>query len=284
MNHSMINASVSLQGLQKKLDILANNIANIDTVGYKKQEVSFEDLLNNRMQQADHFNQPGRLTPLGLTQGYGSRVAQVLTNMEQGSLQATDNTTDIALDGDGLFEVITNRTDATGVPIRAWTRDGAFSLSVHPADPGRLALTTKDGYFVSGLDVNPITVPVDHRMSIDVEGRIIAYSESNPNAAPEAVGQLKLMHAIRPQMLQQSSGNLFVLPAGTNQNGEILRLANTAQDTAKIGVRQGFLEKSNVQLDEEITQMMVVQRAFQLNSRAITSSDTMTGLANNLRG
>ena len=105
MNNSMINSSVSMQSLQQKLDILSNNIANVNTNGFKKKEASFEDVLTNVKSQPEGFRQQGRFSPLGFNQGWGSKLVQIQTNLSQGPIQSTGNVTDFAIQGDGLFEV-----------------------------------------------------------------------------------------------------------------------------------------------------------------------------------
>ncbi len=117
MNSSMINAMVSMNGMQQKLDVLADNIANVNTVGYKRKEASFEDLLTNMKQQDAAFRQPVRLTPLGFNQGWGSRLTMVQPDLAQGPIQPTDNPYDIAIEGDALFEVQTGLRATE--PIRA---------------------------------------------------------------------------------------------------------------------------------------------------------------------
>jgi flagellar basal-body rod protein FlgG len=281
MNNSMINSSVSMHGLQQKLDILANNMANSGTVGYKKKEASFEDVLTNVKNQPQSFRQQGRMSPLGLNQGWGSRLVQSQTNMAQGPVQSTGNQTDLAIQGDGLFQV---STDANGTP--AWTRNGAFTLS--PDGGGSVRLVTTDGHSLVGTDGNPILIPNNSRPHIDQDGKITAYNDADPSQPPVPVGQIKLVRVIRPQLLQSMGDNLYTLPAlpaGVNVQ-DILQDVNTTAGTAadRVAVMQGFLEQSNVNMSDEMTDLIMVQRAFQLNSRAITSSDTMMNLANNLRG
>ncbi|MCD1260871.1 flagellar hook-basal body protein [Paenibacillus athensensis] len=286
MNNSMINSSVSMQSLQQKLDILANNIANANTTGFKKKEASFEDVLTNVKGQPEGFRQQGRMSPLGFNQGWGAKLVQIQTNMAQGPVQATGNQTDLAIQGDGLFEVTVNTVDANGNPVQqpAWTRNGAFHLS--PDTTGNMVMTTEDGHFLAGTDGNPIRLPKNYRPAIDPDGRILAYNEIDHNQPPINVGQIKLVRVVRPQLLREVGDNLYSLPAGvTNIDGILQNVNGTAANAAdRVEVMQGYLEQSNVQLADEMTELVMVQKAFQLNSRAITSSDTMMNLANNLRG
>ncbi|GAB7055731.1 MULTISPECIES: flagellar hook-basal body protein [Paenibacillus] len=291
MNNSMITSSVSMHALQQKLDLAANNIANVNTTGYKRREASFQDVLTSVKQQPQGFQREGRLTPLGYNQGWGAKLVAAQLNLAQGSLQATDSPLDMAIEGSGLFEISTVVLDADNNPVQAtrWTRNGSFQLSpsADPLDPDNMLLTTKDGHYVMGTDDNPIRIPINHRIQISPDGVIMAYNETEPGAAPIEVGQIKLVRAVRPQLLQQLGDNLYSLPGNITpaQQEEILQTVTAANNEVDpITVRQGFLEQSNVNLSDEMTELISIQRAFQLNSRAISSSDQMMNLANSLRG
>ncbi|WP_317956726.1 flagellar hook-basal body protein [Paenibacillus chitinolyticus] len=289
MNNSIINASVTMQGLQQKLDVLANNMANVNTVGYKKKEASFENVLTNTMNQPQGFMKTGRMTSLGLPQGWGAKLVGLQNIMTQGSLKPTDEPYDLAIEGDGLFEVT-----IPGSNIPAWTRDGAFKLSAYnKVDPATgnvtkaMGLATKDGYFVKDTASNqPIEIAIDpadptlqnSRVRVDEQGRVVVYNEANPASTGRQVGQIKLVKVINPQLLGEADGNYFRLPANVAQNNVF------DVNTNGVTIKQGFLEQSNVDLQQEMSELVMVQRAFQLNSRAISSADTMMGLANNLRG
>ena len=286
MNHSMINAFVSMQSIQQKLDVIAHNIANVNTTGYKRREASFQDILTNVYHQPPGFAQAGRLTPLGFPQGWGAKIGQVEMNLAQAALLSTGEALDLGIEGNGLFEIERDGVDADGNPLVAWTRDGSFQLSPEPASPGMMVLTTKQGERVRGIDDGPILVPSNYAIRIDEQGFVFGTNNANPEAAPEPLGQLKVVRALRPQVLINHGENQFVLPPNTGGEGvlEVLDLAtNNANDATKVAVRQGFLEQSNVDLTDEMTELMTVQRAYQLNARAITSSDTLMSLTNNLR-
>ncbi|TLS50544.1 flagellar hook-basal body protein [Paenibacillus antri] len=286
MNHSMINAFVSMQSMQQKLDVIAHNIANVNTTGYKRREASFQDILTNVYRQPAGFEQAGRLTPLGFPQGWGAKIGQIELAMEQAALHSTGNPYDLGIEGNGLFEVQRNSVDANGEPVIAWTRDGSFQLMQDPANPGSMILATQQGDRVRGVDGGPIVVPTNYSIRIDEAGRVFATDHSNPEAEPIEAGQLALMRAVRPQVLINDGSNLFTLPPGVAAEGVLERVdptTNDANERQKVAVRQGFLEQSNVSLTDEMTELMTVQRAYQLNARAITSSDTLMNLTNNLR-
>jgi flagellar basal-body rod protein FlgG len=288
MNHSMINSMVSMNGLQQKLDIMANNMANINTTGYKRKEATFEDILTNLRQQPQGFQREGRLSPLGFTQGWGAKLSQVTTNFAQGAMKDTGNSTDLAIEGNGLFKVRVGSGDPNLPANELYTRDGAFNLSVMENDTENVYLTTKEGHLVMGTDNNPISIPNGYKFSVDADGVVHAYNGSIPEAGSEVRGQLELVRVLRPQFLQQIGDNLFTIPAGVAANKQ--EVDNIVQPvTAGSGleqpvtIRQGFLEQSNVNMADEMTELLTVQRAFQLSSRALSSSDTMLNLANNLR-
>lgn len=287
MNNSMINSSVSMQSLLQKLDILSSNIANVNTNGFKKKEASFEDVLTNVQSQPEGFRQQGRFSPLGFNQGWGSKLVQIQTNLAQGPIQSTGSITDFAIQGDGLFEVAVSNVDEDGNPVfqPAWTRNGAFSLT--PDADGGTVLTTKEGHFVTNTEGEPIRILTGFRPVVEQNGTIYGYSEQDPSAAPLNLGQIKLVRVVRPQLLQDAGDNLYALPAGITEaeKANILQNVNPGLDTSnnRVTLMQGFLEQSNVTLADEMTDVVMVQRALQLNSRAITSSDQMMNIANNLR-
>ncbi|UVI29926.1 flagellar hook-basal body protein [Paenibacillus spongiae] len=272
MNGSMINAMVSMNSLQQKLDLLADNIANANTVGYKRKEASFEDLLSTKTQQPSGFSQPGRLTPLGFNQGWGARLGMIQPDLAQGPLKQTDEQYDVAITGDALLEVI---TDTAGT--RAYTRNGALQLTMD--NTGSSFLTTKDGYAISDVDGNRIEIPSEvQSLRIDADGSLVGETA----AGAVALGQIKLVQALKPALLSQVADNLYTVADGMNV-ADVLRTVTAAADN-DISIRQGYLEQSNVNLANEMTELINVQRAYQLSSRALSSSDTMLGLANSLRG
>jgi flagellar basal-body rod protein FlgG len=288
MNHSLINSMVTMQSLQQKLDILANNIANVNTNGYKRKDATFEDILTNIKEQPKGFQKDGRLSPLGLSQGWGAKLSQAQLNLAQGALAASGISSDLAIEGNAFYEVNMKTVDQAGNPINktVYTRDGSFELAVNPTDPANLYLETKEGHFINGVDGQPIRIPKDLKMVVDPKGNITAINPKDAGLGSIPIGQLKLVRIVRPQYLEQIGDNIFSLPDGLNNaNGQILQNINTGSALeSPVTVRQGYIEESNVTLADEMTELIMVQREFQLSSRAITSSDTMMNLANNLRG
>ena len=275
MNQSIIAASVSMSGLQQKLNVIAVNVANIDTAGYKRKTASFSDVLTTVQQQLSDFELPGRATPLGYTNGYGSRLSSVMRDFTQGSLVTSNLPTDLALEGNGLFEV----TTPNGV---AYVREGDFQLS--PVGEGAI-LTTRDGYPINTTDNGVIRIQDGFQMKIDTAGRV--YEVNSATNVTNLVGTIRIMQPIKPELLSQIENNLYVIPQGVNANAVVQQLDLTnipADGIVPLTVRQGVLEKSNVSMSDEMADLIQAQRAYQMAARALSSGDAMWGLANSIRG
>ncbi|GIP35573.1 flagellar hook-basal body protein [Paenibacillus sp. J2TS4] len=286
MNHSMISSAVTMRSLQQKLDIMSNNVANFNTAGYKKKTATFEDVLTNIKQQPEGFRKEGRLTPIGLTQSWGARLGQVKIDLSSGTLSQSGLSTDLAIDGQAVFAVLNPVTDPNGAQAmeELYTREGSFQLTFRQGDNENAYLATKDGLFVSGVNGQPITVPAGYDMRVDEQGNVFAYKSSEPETDAIPVGQIKLMQVIRSNYLEEVGMNRYQVSPDVDRN-LVVRDAFAAGALERgISVKQGYVEQSNVNLGDEMVELMMVQRAFQLNSRAIASSDTMMQLANNLRG
>jgi flagellar basal-body rod protein FlgG len=278
LNASMINAMVSMNALQQKLDVMADNIANVNTVGYKKKEVTFEDLLTNLKNQPETFNQPGRRTALDFNQGWGTKLSVIQPNLSQGPLKGTENLTDIAIEGSAVFEVTVDDANTS-----AYTRNGAFQLTM--AANGDTILATENGYPVvanvpdanGNLVEGNIVVPRGYSLRVNADGTVLGVSSNNTIE----LGSIKLLQVSRPAALTAVSDNLFIIADGVNPDDIVQEV--TPDPDNRIALRQGFLEQSNVQLSDEMTELINVQRAYQLAARALSSSDTMMGIANSIR-
>jgi flagellar basal-body rod protein FlgG len=273
MNNSTIGAAVSMSSLQQRLDIIAENIANLNTNGYKSKEGSFEDVLTRVQQQSDDYEMPGRSMPLGFNIGFGVRVPTIRTSWEEGTLKETGNPTDLALQGNGLFGVQVNG----GI---GYTRQGDFHFTPDPTNPDNMILVDNTNNPVLSTGKAPISVPVGMNVAIDETGRVLM--KKNENDPAVEAGRIMIVEPLSRDSLQAVDGNFYVLADGvTEQQAFVQRAAGEASD---VGVRSGWLEQSNVDLNKEMTEMMQLQRTYQLAARALTSSDQMQGLANNLRG
>lgn len=274
MNNSMISAMVSMSGIQQRLDLLADNMANINTVGYKRKEAVFEDTLTRVQQQAQGMKLPGRVSPSGFNLGFGSAMAGAAVNFEQGPIKLTDRPTDLAIEGNALFSVMTAGN------TKAYTRAGNFMVQPDPNDAESAWLVTNEGHYLLNTEGERIVVPAHSKLQIDEQGHITAVAASG--AAVDA-GQIQLYTPLRADALQKRDGNLFVLAPGA-QEDDVLADTFGLPMNQQARIRQGAVEGSNVNLTNEMAELMQVQRAYQLSARALTSSDTMMNLANNLRG
>jgi flagellar basal-body rod protein FlgG len=275
MNNSMITAMVSMNSMQSKLNVIADNIANMDTAGYKRKESSFEDVLTTVQQQHEDFKSAGRATPMGYNLGFGVKAATISANWEQGSLQETGLPTDLAIQGNGLFAVESNGNVA-------YTREGAFHFVPNPADEASMILVNNQGDKVLSKGDNPvpIKVPTNVKVAIDDTGKV--WTMQNGTTERKLAGQISVVEVQRPEGLVQVDGNKYVLANGLAP-ATVFGVA-TADIPENVSLRSGYIEKSNVDLTVEMAEMVQVQRAYQMMSRTLTSSDTMMNLANNMRG
>ncbi len=270
----MITAMSSFKAYQQKLDNIADNVANMNTVGYKKKSTVFQDLLTNAKQQPASFELDGRLSPLNYNQGWGARVSGIVTDFTQGTLSESNIPTDIAIEGNALFEVMVN-----GEGQRAYTRDGSFQVNID--NNGAAVLTTADGFPVVATlpdgSEGRIVIPDGYTMKVQNDGTVLAVSNNDTIT----VGAMKLVQVVRADALTAINDNLFAVSAGLAVDNVVQQIT---PDTANgVAVRQGFLEQSNVDVAAEMSELIKVQRAYQLAARALTSSESMMQMANNLR-
>ena len=280
MSRIMNTASNTLSQLQKQMDTISNNMANVDTTGFKRSESSFTDLLvqqlNNQPKQAVEV---GRLTPPGIRSGNGVKLSQAQLVLTQGSLKTTDRDLDVALTKENLFFTI-NVQDENGVNTR-FTRDGSFFLS--PVAGNGLQLVTADGHAVLDERGNSITInaPVEN-LTISSEGEIIATSA---NGTQQRVN-LGVVSVNKPQFLEKLGGNLYGFPANMNElgvNETDIITSLTGNLRGEIGMKQRALEASNVDVAKEMSDLLTAQRMYQFQSRSVTMADQMLGLVNTIR-
>ena len=253
MIRSLWIAKTGMEGQQTKLDAIANNLANVGTNGFKRANVVFEDLMYQNLRAAGSASSDQSQLPTGLQVGLGVRAAASSRNFGQGSLQQTGGNLDIAIKGQGFFQV--QLPDGT----TGYTRDGAFQVDANGA------LVTNAGYHVQpGLSVpaNALSVAVapDGTVTATVPGQV----------APQTLGQLQLAAFINPAGLEARGGNLFGETAASGTPN-----AGAPNSTGLGGLQQGFVEGSNVNVVEELVSMIATQRAYELNSKAIQTSDQM---------
>ncbi|NGQ95584.1 flagellar hook-basal body protein [Brevibacillus sp. SYP-B805] len=260
-------STAALRSIQYALDTTANNLANVDTVGYKRRGVAFSELLVDTMGEQP-FTDKQRTSPPGLRIGSGVRVGMTRLDMSQGSVKITDIPTDLMIEGDGYFAVSRITRDPDTNRLREefrLTRNGGFQIKLSP-EYNQYALTTPNGDYL--VDENGIPILMDKvgELTITPEGRVLNDGEE--------IARIGVWKVDNPDQYQQVGENEFLVPA--NQP-----ITNFAFSTATI--RQGALEASNVDMTREMTQLIGIQRAYQFNARAIAISDQMMGIANSLR-
>ncbi|KKE80436.1 flagellar hook-basal body protein [Oceanobacillus caeni] len=276
MSRMMIQAAVTMNQLQKKLDIVGNNIANSQTTGYKSRGAEFSSLL---YQQIDNLENPGngeqRLTPDGIRIGSGARLGATTLNLDQGSIVTSDRALDTALLNENtLFQI---QVTDNGVTETMYTRDGAFYIS--PSTDGRsVTLTTKDGNPVLGEN-GPITFNSGFdSISIRDNGQVVV----ERGGIVEEVGTIDIVEATRPNVLEAVGQNLFRLPNLGELNDNLADIIQDVPAQTKL-IQSNALEQSNVDISQQMSDLILAQRSYQYNSRTISMSDQMMGLVNGLR-
>ncbi|BET66069.1 flagellar basal-body rod protein FlgG [Opitutales bacterium ASA1] len=251
MNLALYAAASGMEAQQINLNTISNNIANVNTVGFKKSKIEFQDLFYQATRQAGAEAGAGNLVPTSVELGNGSQVVSTAKVFTQGQLSQTGGDLDIAIEGDGFFEV--ERPDGTS----AFTRDGTFKVG---AD-GRVM--TSDGYPVlSGFQAIPAGTT---GIGISTTGEV---SLATPNGVQNF--RLQLARFQNSSGLQSIGGNLYVETAASG----VPEIGNPAEGGFGT-VRQGFVEASNVNVVEEMVGMILAQRAYEVNSKSIQTSDQM---------
>lgn len=262
MIRALYSAASGMEANQFLTDVIANNVANANTVGFKKDRADFQDLFYQTFREAGSTTLTGGQVPSGLRVGLGVQPVSTQKIFTAGSFQQTENPLDMVIAGDGFFRI----TMPDGSP--AYTRDGSFQLD------GNGLVVTSEG---NPLDP-PINVPPDAQMiDIAVDGTV-AVLQPGSNGALTQVGNITLTRFQNPAGLRSLGGNLFSeTPAsGAPQEG-------TPADQGFGQLRQGFLEQSNVSIVDELVSLIIAQRAFETNSKAVQVSDELLSITNNLR-
>lgn len=249
-------------GQQKHMDVLSHNIANVNTYGGKKVRTEFQDLIYQNMRDAGADSGADSQYPTGLAIGLGTRVAATQRVFVQGPLQTTDNPTDVGIQGEGFFRI--ELPDGT----IGYTRDGTFKL-----DSNRRMVTT-DGYpLADGITIDE-TAPSDS-IVIAGDGQV---SCTPAGGEQQAVGQITLARFVNPAGLTAIGKNLFIVSAASGDPIE----GNPGEDGSGT-LTQGTLEMSTVQIVEEMVEMIIAQRAYESNSKAVITTDSMLEIANGLK-
>jgi flagellar basal-body rod protein FlgG len=253
MIRSLWIAKTGMEAQQTQLDTISHNLANVGTNGFKRGHVVFEDLIYQNLRQAGAASSDQTQLPTGLQVGLGVRSVATSRNFSQGNLQQTSNNLDIAIKGNGFFQV--QLPDGT----TGYTRDGSLQVD------GNGQLVTNNGYTVQpGITIpnnaQSVTIAADGTVNVAIPGQTL----------PQAVGQLNLASFVNPAGLEPKGQNLWgeTAASGTPNAG--------APNSNGLGsLQQGYVETSNVNVVEELVSMIATQRAYELNSKAIQTSDQM---------
>jgi flagellar basal-body rod protein FlgG len=253
MINSLWISKTGMEAQQTQLDVIAHNLANVSTTGYKRANAVFEDLMYQNLRQVGSNTSDQSQLPTGLHLGLGVRTVATSRSFSQGTIQQTSNNLDVAIQGNGFFQI----TQPDG--SNAYTRDGSFQID----NQGRLV--TAGGLAVA----NGVTVPANAKnIAIAADGTVTA---SIPGTTqPQQIGNITLASFINPAGLEPQGQNLFIESPASGQ-------PNTGTPGANgLGtVTQGFLETSNVNVVQELITMIQTQRAYEMNSKAIQTSDQM---------
>lgn len=253
-------AATGMQAQQLTLDVVANNLANVQTAGFKRSRIDFQDLVYETLQAPGASSAQGQEIPSGFQVGHGSRAVATQRLFIKGDLQQTGNPLDLAIEGDGFFQITQPSGDT------AYTRSGAFKKD----SQGRMV--TSDGFPVEPQITIPanaqtVTVGVDGIVSVSLPGQ----------TQPQQVGTIQIVRFINPAGLLAQGRNLFV---PTQSSGDA-QPGTPGQDGLGT-LLQGFVEGSNVNVVEEMVGLITSQRAYEINSKAIRTADEMMQTANNL--
>jgi flagellar basal-body rod protein FlgG len=262
MIRSLDIGTTGMLAQQLNVDTISNNIANLSTSGFKKQRAAFRDLLyQNLNRPGSTSSDSGTTLPTGLQVGLGVQAGAVYRIHSQGAVQVTENNLDLAIRGEGFFQITLPSGDT------AYTRDGTFQLNENGE------IVTLQGY-----TVDPgITVPED-ALSVDINDQGEVLVSLPGQTATSNVGQLQLANFVNPAGLEAIGDNLFL---ETDASGSA---TSGNPGTDEFGsILQGALEQSNVNVVEEITELIAAQRAYELNSNVITTSDEMLRTVSQLR-
>ncbi|MFJ6209389.1 flagellar hook-basal body protein [Lysinibacillus sp. NPDC092081] len=279
MLRTMMTATNTMGQLQNKLDTISNNIANSNTVGYKTQEATFNELLYQQFNN-DKQDRADRQSPVGIRYGSGAMLGQIQSNQKQGSLQTTNRDLDLAFTKSKQYFNILMPEGENGTKT-VYTRQGDFYLS--PLNNGTVMVVTADGYPLANSAGQAITLPDNVKSFAISNGGVLEASYPNGDIIRT---DLAVTEFQKPQLMEKISGSYVGLPNNLAQLGYTQAEVVTELQGAnrqQIGMQSGSLEMSNVDLSKEMTDLIQTQRSYQFNARAVTLADQMLGLINGIR-
>jgi len=260
MIRSLWTAATGMSAQTLNIDVTANNLANVSTSGFKKSRAEFQDLLYETLRPTGVSSSDSTQIPTGIQLGHGTRPSSVNKVFLQGDFQETRNELDLAIEGDGFFQIVHPNGETV------YTRDGGFKVD----SDGRMV--NADGYLLEP----EITIPSDTlAISIEIDGRVEVLRAGQ--TTPTQIGTIDLARFVNPAGLHGIGRNQY-LP--TSASGDAM--VGTAGQDGFGTIAQGYLEGSNVSVVEEMVSMIVAQRAYESNSKVIQASDDMLKMANNL--
>ncbi len=259
MNSALWAAKTGLDAQQTRMTVVSHNLANVSTNGFKKDRAVFEDLLYQNVKQVGAATSQDTLSPTGLNLGTGVRIVATEKNYSQGGLNNTGNSLDVAINGRGFFQVL--MPDGSF----AYTRDGSFKMSAEGE------LVTSSGYKVQPA----ISVPAGAQ-SLTIGSDGVVSAQVAGQTAPTQIGTLQLTDFVNPAGLQPRGENLLAESAASGP-----AQSSTPGLNGLGGLQQGFLEGSNVNVVEELVNMIETQRAYEMNSKAISTTDQMLQYVSN---
>ena len=260
MLRALYTAATGMQAQQINIDTIANNIANVNTTGFKQGRAEFQDLLYQNVRTAGTASSSSTSYPVGLQLGLGTRPVATAKMFSQGDFQQTGNPLDLVIQGQGFFQVRTPSGET------AYTRDGSFHLNAQGS------LVTADGNVLEPQITIPqgaqnVVIGADGTVSVTLAGQ----------TAAQTVGTIQLANFQNPAGLTPQGSNLYT---STTASGDPITAAPGQNGVGTIN--QGFLEQSNVDIVQEMVNMIVAQRAYEVNSKAIRTADDMLSQINNL--
>lgn len=275
MLRTMITATNTLSQTQHQLDNISENIANSNTHGYKAKQANFSELMYQQFNN-DRFDKTVRQSPVGIRYGVGAQISQIQSNQAQGSLQRSDRDLDFALTQENQYFNVVMPDGET-----AYTRNGAFYVT--PTEPGIVMLVNHDGHPVADSNGQQITFPDDATgFTMSDDGTLgVNYTDGIESF------QLAVTNILKPQSMQAIQGGTYI-----RVPDDVAELGYTEADLfvnlqgvnrSQVGIQDGVLEMSNVDLSKEMTDLIAAQRSYQFNTRAVSIADQMLGLINGIR-
>ena len=261
MIRSLWTAASGMQAQTINIDVVANNLANVNTTGFKKSRADFQDLLYATLREPGSASSSDTQVPTGIQIGQGARPVATQKIFSQGDYKFTQNELDMAIEGDGFFKIMQPNGE------EAYTRAGSFKID----SDGRIV--TSDGYAMEP----EISIPIDTvAVSIGTDGTVSVQQAGN--AESSEIGRVDIASFTNPAGLKSIGRNLY-LP--TSASGD--SITGTPGEDGLGTISQGYLEMSNVSVVDEMVNMITAQRAYEINSKAIQTADDMLQMANNLK-